>query len=144
MHREANEIKANSPGRLVNPPMIDLLYREDEAQAFIVAFVPSDAVSNQPTETVQISVDSTEGRQISAWLSKLPEVLGRQGRVKRIVHRGGGDFAFVFDDGASLPLSENRLSPASVQRTYDGLQYVSQSAELAFQLQRAAAHAAPK
>jgi len=123
----------SSSEHIVDPPIVDLLHVDDEQGAFVVTFVPSDDLSNELKLVVRIPADSVEGREIQTWLSEFSELFSAE-PVRKIVHSGGGEFAFTFglDDVHTLSTLNNNV----VQRVYDGLQYLSQAAENAYRIVR--------
>jgi hypothetical protein len=119
---------------LVDPPIVDALRVDRERDAFVVTFIPSDDLPDEPKLVVTIPAGSVEGRQIQVWLRKFRELLASSADVERIVHGGGGDFTLVFADSTSRQLSDPDLDGAMTQQIYDGLQYVSQAAENAYRI----------
>jgi hypothetical protein len=137
---EATDIPPNDAtgvaGDRMAPPIIDLLYYEPAERAYIITFIPEEAVSRERTESVQISATSADGRRIGTWLEELGRVLGLPGSVRKLFHRGGGDFGFYGpgDSEASLPQA-HPSAPAS-QPVYVALQDLAQAAQTAFLLSR--------
>jgi len=123
-------------GPRVDLPIIDLLYYEPEERAYVVTFIPEQAVSRERTESVQIPEGSLDGRRIETWLGELGRVLGLPGPVRKFFHRGGGDFGFYGpgDSEASLPQA-HPTNPSS-QQVYVALQDLAQAAQTAFLLSR--------
>lgn len=119
---------------LVDSPIVDALRVDRERDAFVVTFIPSDDLTDEPKLVVTIPACSAEGRQIQVWLGELRDLLATGAPVERIVHGGGGDFTLAFADGTTRQLSDPDLDGAMTQRIYDGLQYVSQAAENAYRI----------
>lgn len=115
----------------IEPPIIDLLRREQKA--YVVTFVPSDEVSQAEKEVVAVPRSDVEGRQITPCLQKIGELLtGSRSGIDRIVHGGGGDFTFHFENHKPISLTDPGLDSAKVMRVYDLLRRISASVEVAF------------
>jgi hypothetical protein len=123
-------------GHLVDPPIIDLLYFEPEEQAYIVTFIPEPAVSRERTESVHIGDTSPDGKRIAVWLRELGRLFGLEGAVRKLFHRGAGDFGFYGDGASEATLSDSRSSNAATQQAYVALQDMAQCAQIAFLLSR--------
>ena len=115
-------------------PIVDALSCDHQHKTWAVTFVPCDDLSAEPKLVVAIPFDSVEGKQIGVWLDEFRGLLGQGGAIQRIVHAGGGDYTFLFEDGSHLELSDPGLVPEAVGRIYDGLQYVSRAAENAYRI----------
>ncbi len=124
----------SSDEQLIDPPLLDFLYYEPELTAFVVAFIPSDEVSVNEKESVNIPLDSAEGRQIGAQLFLLSQLLGQGAVVTRIIHGGGGNYGFHFANGAYVELAEDESDSMHTQQAHDAVRRIAQSAELAFKV----------
>lgn len=122
--------------RRVDPPIIDLLYYEPEERAYIVTFIPEDAVSREGTESVQIPEISADGQRIGTWLEALGRGLGLPGPVRKLFHRGGGDFGFYGPGDSEASLPQAHASDLSLQQAFVALQDLAQAAQTAFLLSR--------
>jgi len=49
------EIDLDSSDRLVDPPIVDLVYLEPLTDHFVITFIPQDAVSKNATESVEFN-----------------------------------------------------------------------------------------
>lgn len=119
---------------LVDPPIVDTLRVDRPSSAFVVTFVPSDGLSDEPKLTVTVPANSVEGRQIQKWLDEFCRLLSVDAPVDQVVHGGGADFTLAFADDTSRQLSDPRLDRSLTERIYDGLQYIAQAAENAYRI----------
>src|SRR5438270_2626711 len=85
---------ADEAGPRIEAPVIDLLYYEPEERAYVVTFVPEQAVSRENTESVQIPEGSPDGRRFGTWLEELGRALNLPGPLRKLFHRGGDGFGF--------------------------------------------------
>jgi hypothetical protein len=120
----------------VDPPIIDLLYYEPAERAYIITFIPEEAVSRERTESVQIPETSPDGRRIGTWLEELGRVLGLPGPVRKLFHRGGGDFGFYGPADSEACLPKTPASESASQQVCVALQDLAQAAQTAFLLSR--------
>lgn len=124
------ELPLDENDRLADPPLLDSLHYERSADGFSVTFVPS--VGNEATHSLFIPRDSVEGRQVSAYLYRVEDLVGS--RVAKVVHRGGGDYTLHLVGGKVTTLSENAAWAAEV---FDRLKQTASVAEAAFQVAHA-------
>lgn len=122
--------------RRVDPPVIDLLYYEPEERAYIITFIPEEAVSRERTESAQIAESSPDGRRIGTWLGELGRVLGLPGPVRKLFHRGDGEFGFYGPGDSESSLPQAHPSDSSLQQAFVALQDLAQAAQTAFLLER--------
>jgi hypothetical protein len=122
--------------RRVDPPVIDLLYYEPEERAYIITFIPEEAVSRERTESVQIAESSPDGRRIGTWLEELGRVLGLPGTVRKLFHRGDCEFGFYGPGDSESSLPQAHSSALDSQSVYVALQDLAQAAQTAFLLSR--------
>src|SRR3954468_8672092 len=87
--------------RLAEPPLVDLLHYEREADGFSITFVPS--VGEDVTRSVFVPRESVEGRQVAAYLYRIQQLIGS--RLERVVHSGGANYALRLAGGENLELS---------------------------------------
>jgi hypothetical protein len=121
----------------VDPPIIDHFFQEPESEAYSIRFVPTDELSKEETVFVSVPLESPEGRQIGTCHGELSKLLGGGRSIERIGHGGGGDFTFHLDDGTWRELSDPSFDQTVVQRAYELLQHMAQTAELALRVQLA-------
>jgi hypothetical protein len=126
----------NSAGYFVEPPVVDLLYFEPASDSFVLTFIPEDAVSKEQKEAISIATSSIEGKRLAAWLEELGKMLDLNGSVRKLFHRGGGDFGFYGPGDSEVFLSSSQLSSAIAQEAYRALQDIAQIAQIAFLLSR--------
>ena len=130
---------------LVEPPIVDHLYYEADAHAFIVTFVPEDRVSTAETEAVEIPASGENGRRIAVQLGRLAELLGMApGGIERVVHAGGGDFELWLAGGATRSLAEHSPDSHATHEAYRCLQDIAMTAQVAFIIQERSATLAYK
>jgi hypothetical protein len=121
------ELPLDSDDRLADAPLLDSLHYERGPDGFAVTFVPS--VGLDATHSLFIPRDSAEGRQVSAYIYRVEDLIGS--RVAKVVHRGGSDYTLHLADGRITTLSEGHSWTMEV---FDRLKQVAMSAEFAFQL----------
>jgi hypothetical protein len=122
-------------GHIVDPPIVDFLHFEPQADAYVVTFVPSESTSHNPTEVVVIKREgptATDFQRISLRLEELKKGLGQSSPIARLSHAGGGNFTLHFADGHTLELADASLSPAQTLWGVMHLQDIAQAAEIAF------------
>src|SRR5438876_783784 len=119
--------------RLADPPLVDSLHYERDADGFSITFVPS--ISEEPTRFVFIPRDSPEGRQVAAYLYRVQQLIGSH--LEKVVHRGGGDYTFRIAGGATWSLSDQAANKTWVPEVFDRLKQTAQVAEAAFNILRA-------
>jgi hypothetical protein len=124
------KIPMDEGGPLVDPPVVDFLYRDDGAKEFVVTFIPDNSVSAHEKESVTIPEDSADGRMILASLRAMETIKGKA--VARIFHRGDGDFGFIFADGENWNLSNECSDNATTQQLYDQLKRMGEISQNAF------------
>ncbi len=122
---------------IVHPPIVDLMRWDPEQRAYVVTFIPQETVSSQVKETVEVALDSVEGRSIHSCLEAISSELRLSSTIMRIVHGGGGTFTFHTTDDRYVELAEDSLAtPSTTPRVYGLLQRVAENAEHAFLIAR--------
>ncbi len=81
------DLPLDDDDRLAEPPLVDSLHYEREVDGFSIIFVPS--VGEDPTHTIFIPRESPEGRQISAYLYRIQQLIGNRIRKNRPQWRRG-------------------------------------------------------
>lgn len=127
---------ASDDAHVVEPPIIDLMRWDPQQRCLVITLVPQDRVSPHPTEVVDVSADTVEGRAIAACLDDLATKLGLASSITKVVHAGGGDFTFHAASGEVIELSGAGLTSQITAQVYDLLQRISQDAEHAFLIER--------
>jgi hypothetical protein len=126
------DLPLDDDDRLVEPPLLDLLYHDEAQDAYVVTFVPTDEVSQEATEVVRIRRDFPEYRRVDGFFKRVEELVGGGRRIVRIVHQGGGNFAFHFLDGSAIEMAD-RANEVS-QEASDRLKQIADAAEMAFRV----------
>src|SRR4051812_37021356 len=102
----------DAAGEVVQPPIIDSLYRDKKRRVWIILFVPERSVSRHEKERVIIGFNSAEGRRVQTRIDRLEKLFGRP--IDRIYHGGGGNFSFHFQrgkrNGVGSPLQQRERS----------------------------------
>ena len=129
------DLPLHDDGRLSEPPLVDSLHYERDADGFSITFVPS--VGEDPTRFVFVARDSAEGRQVAAYLYRVQQLIGE--RVDRVVHGGGGNYSLRLAGGESLQLSDEAPGEQWVPEVFDRLKQIAAVAEVAFNILHAAA-----
>jgi hypothetical protein len=119
------ELPLDDEDRLADPPLLDLLHYEESSSGYSVTFVPS--CDDDPTHFVLICLDSVDGKQVSAYLDRIAELVG--GRVTKVIHAGGGDYTLHLADGRITALSDGH---AWTMEVFDRLKQVANVAEAAY------------
>ena len=122
------DLPLDDDDRLVEPPLLDLLHYERDADGFSVTFVPS--VGHEPTRHVFVSRDSPEGRQIAAYLYRVQNLVGSA--LLKVVHGGGGDYTLHLAGGKFLSLSDEAAHEQWAPEVFDRLKQIALVAEVAF------------
>ena len=127
---DANDRSTDDRGHLAQPPLVDSLHYEKDADGFSIAFVPSNG--DDPTHSVFVPRDSSEGRLVSAHLYRIQALIGH--RLEKLTHGGGADYTLQLAGGESLQLSKKSASAKWVPEVFDRLKQIAETAEAAFAL----------
>jgi hypothetical protein len=119
------ELPLDDDDRLAEPPLIDSLHYERDADGFSITFVPSQG--RDPTRCVFIPRDSAEGRLVAAYLYRVQGLVGSH--VLRVVHGGGGDYTLHLPDCTTLKLSEEKWDQGWAPEVFDRLKQIASVAE---------------
>ena len=130
---EPVDIPLDDDDRLYEPPLVDLLYREGVQGTYVITFVPADEVSDEPTEVVRVHRGAAEYQRIDSLFGGLSALVAEGKQIDRIVHQGGGNFAFHFDNGGSFEMSD-APSNSTTQEVSDRLKQIAEAAEAAFRI----------
>jgi hypothetical protein len=114
--------------RLAEPPLVDSLHYDQDADGFSMIFVPS--TGDEEKQAVFVQRDSPEGRMIAAYLYRIQDLI--EHRVQRVVHRGGGDYTFQIAGGGTLALSDEGDSQTWAPEVFDRLKQIAEVGEVAF------------
>jgi hypothetical protein len=129
------DLPLDDDDRLVEPPLVDSLHYERDADGFSITFVPS--VGDDPTRFVFVARDSAEGRQVAAYLYRVQQLIGD--RVEMVVHGGGGNYTLRLASGESLQMSDKAPAEQWVPEVFDRLKQIAAVAEVAFSILHTAA-----
>ncbi|HEX4125313.1 MAG TPA: hypothetical protein VHY37_11350 [Tepidisphaeraceae bacterium] len=124
------EMPLDDDDPLAEPPLVDSLHYEREADGFSITFVPSNSVD--ATQTVFVPRDSPEGAQVSAYLYRIQQLIGN--RIERVVHSGGGNYSLKLASGDVLRLSDGVPDEQWAQEVFDRLKQIADVAEIAFRI----------
>jgi hypothetical protein len=122
------DLPLDDEDRLAEPPLVDLLHYEREADGFAVTFVPS--IGEDATRFVFVPRDSAEGRQIAAYLYRIQQLIGH--RLEKVVHAGGGDYTLKLAENGSMRLSDEALNEQWATEVFDRLKQIAAVSEAAF------------
>jgi hypothetical protein len=124
------DIPLDGDAPLVDPPIVDHLYLNEDDDRYIITFIPQDRISRREKEMVVIPRDSEDGRRVALRLSELAKILGSP--VVRLVHAGAGNFEFSLAGGKQVQLADQSGSSSTSQAVYDQLQDLGMIAQIAF------------
>lgn len=124
------DLPLDGDDRLAEPPLVDSLHYERDADGFSITFVPS--VGEDATRHVFVARDSVEGRQIAAYIYRIQQLIGN--RLEMVVHGGGGDFSLRVASGETLRLSEETSEEPWAPEVFDRLKQIAQVAEATFHI----------
>jgi hypothetical protein len=126
------ELPLDEHDRLADTPLLDSLRYESSPGGFSISFIPSNEVSSEEKELIFVRGDSVEGRLLAPLYRRLQRLL--QASVDRVIHSGGGNYTFIFSDGASRQLDDSTFNPKTAQWLFDTLKHMAHIAECAFAL----------
>jgi hypothetical protein len=127
------DLPLNSEDRLADPPLVDSLHYERDADGFSIIFVPS--IGDDLTRSVFVPRDSTEGRLVSAYLYRIQQLIGN--RVEKVVHSGGGDYTLRLATGQILRLCDEASNESWAPEVFNRLKQIADAAEAAFNISHA-------
>ncbi len=130
---EAIKLTLDVDDRLAEPPLLDALHYEPEVDGFSITFVPS--FGDDPTLHVFVRRESTEGRQVAAYLYRIQQLIHH--RVEKVVHRGGGDYSLRLPDGTTMSFGDQTFDQNWVPEVFDRLKQTAEVAEAAYALHTA-------
>jgi len=123
-------------GRLVQPPIIDMLHLKRSPVGYVVGFVPSELVSSEPKETVVIDQRGATAAEFELIQGRLSEIARHLGlprvRIDRVTHAGGAHFTVHFRGGKSRCLSDAAIDSDRALRVIGLLQSIAQVCETAY------------
>ena len=119
--------------RLADPPLVDSLHYERDADGFSITFVPS--IGEDPTRSIFVPRDSVEGRLVATYLYRIQQLIGN--RVEKVVHGGGGNYTLRLSTGQTLRLSDEASNESWAPEVFDRLKQVAAAAEAAFNISHA-------
>jgi hypothetical protein len=123
------EISLDDADRLAEPPLVDFLSDEPEDIHYHITFVPSDEVSVEPTESVTIIKQSSDGARITALLGDVSALCGA--KLTRVSHGGGASYTLHLDDMRIVTLAD--LKNGTSIQVFDRLKQIAETAEIVFQ-----------
>lgn len=118
--------------RLAEPPLVDSLHYERDADGFSITFIPSIGEDN--TRSVFVARDSVDGRQVSAYVYRIQQLIGN--RLEKVVHGGGGNYTLRLANGEILRISDEALDEQWAPEVFNRLKQIAEVAE-AFQIHHA-------
>ncbi len=118
----------HNPDLLIEPPLIDSLHYERDADGFSIALIPSSG--EEATQTLFIPRDSSEGRNIAARLYRIQHLIGN--RLEKITHLGGSDYTLRLAGGASQQISLDTPVQGSIPEVLHEFKQIAMTAESAF------------
>jgi len=130
MMSDVIDLPPDDDSPLVDPPLVDDLYPDQDADEFTLVFIPQDQVSRNQKEVVVVPRESEDGKRIELRLTQLARILGAP--ITRLFHAGGGDFGFYLSDGREVHLSDESGSGQRSQVAYEQLQDLGMIAQIAF------------
>lgn len=130
---DAIDLPLDDDDRLYDPPLVDGLFFDERRRALVVTFVPSDEVSDSPTEVAVIGEGTPEFDRVMAFLNQVSALLTPTDRVVRVVHAGGGNYALHTTSGAVVELADDAPNPSTLEAS-DRLKQIADAAEMAFRV----------
>jgi len=121
--------------RLLEPPLVDALHYERDADGFAITFIPS--TDDEATRSIFLPRDSTEGRQVAANLYRIQQLIGGS-RLERVVHGGGANYTLRLGGGENMLISSDAPDERWVPEVLNRLKQIAEVAEGAFNLLHAA------
>src|SRR5690349_21600442 len=134
---EPAEFQSSGTGRVIDPPIVDLLAHDAQLRAYVTEFVPDPHVSTERKESVLVPDGTPTARRIGELLEELTKVLQASSRVVKLAHAGRDSFDFYTERGEPLHLHDSS-SPQNSFDVYAILQVVAQEVQLEFLAQRRA------
>jgi hypothetical protein len=127
------DLPLDDDDRLAEPPLVDSLHYERDADGFSIIFVPS--IGEDLKRSVFVPRDSVEGRLVATYLYRVQQLIGH--RVEKIVHSGGGNYTFRLANGQSLRLSDEAPDESWAPEVFNRLKQIADAAEAAFNISHA-------
>jgi hypothetical protein len=118
--------------RLYEPPLVDSLRYDEDRQAYVVQFTPTDDVSAEPKEIIALTKTAAEFHRMEILFDDIVRLMGGK-VISRILHLGGGNYTIHFSDGRCTELADVS-SNQTVQEVSDRLKQIADMAQLAFQI----------
>lgn len=119
----------NNGDRLVEPPVIDSLIRDEARAQWAISFIPEESISSREKEQITIPFDSADGKRIALQMKRLELLLNRS-PLDRVFHSGEANFSFQTRSGEISQLCEAQGILAT--RAYVELADIAMTAQLAF------------
>lgn len=128
---DGNDLPVDLDERLYEPPLVDLIYHDEQRQGFSITFVPSDDASPAPTELVFVADDSPDYRRILTFWNRIQELTQGAEGIARIIHGGGGGYTFHFADGSHRAIAD-KAAFHDAGEISDRLKQIADAAQIAF------------
>jgi len=119
------DLPLDDDDRLAEPPLVDSLHYERDADGFSIIFVPS--VGENATVSIFVPRDSVSGRQVAAYLYRIQQLIGD--RLENVVHGGGGNYTLRLADGKIVRLSDEAFEEHWAPEVFDRLKQIAETAE---------------
>ncbi len=110
-------------------PAVDHLFLDEDGGAYSVGFLPSDEVSREEKEFVEVPVASPAGSVIAEALALISSTLPGTFDVARAVHLGGSGYKFFAPDDTPFDLDDADVDTSSARRILDALHRAAVAAQ---------------
>lgn len=127
--------KSKKGSAVIDLPIVDLLYFEPLTNAYVITFIPEEAVSTNQTEAVEIERSTEQGQHVESNLGVLSSSLGLGGDIQKLFHRGGDDYG-VYGPGSSEASIAGSAPTTNSQAMYAAIHEIAQTAQELFLLRK--------